>query len=132
MEEFSQLICQRHPRLWGSFGYIDGLKLPVQESSDPEVENVTYNGWLHDHFISCVLVFGLDGIFLFIIFSVYQCLNQKIGTVLACWLNAPGSWHDSKVAQPIYEKLQEKTPAGYYLVADTAFLHGTGDVANHI
>jgi len=63
MEQFSQWICQHHPRLWGSFKFIDGLKLPVQESSDPEVENATYNGWLHEHFISCVLVFGPDGIF---------------------------------------------------------------------
>jgi len=55
-----------------------------------------------------------------------------LGTVIACRLNAPGSWHDLKVTQPIYDKLWEQTPAGLYLVADTAFPCGAGDVANHI
>lgn len=40
-------------------------------------------------------------------------------------MNGPGSWHDSRVAQPIYDKLQDDTPAGYYLVADSAFPAGT-------
>ncbi|KAJ7112687.1 hypothetical protein C8R44DRAFT_833151 [Mycena epipterygia] len=42
-------------------------------------------------------------------------------TAIAVKLNAPGSWHDSCVAQPIYEKLQTCTPEGFYLVADTTF-----------
>lgn len=48
------------------------------------------------------------------------------GTVIACRLNAPGSWHDSRVAQTIYQKLRYRTPAGFYLVADTAFPRGNG------
>lgn len=36
-------------------------------------------------------------------------------------INAPGSWHDSKVAQDIYDLLIEDTPDGYCLLADTAF-----------
>lgn len=47
-------------------------------------------------------------------------------------LNAPGSWHDARVARPIYEKLRDHTPAGYYLVCDTAFLRGSVVVAGHI
>ena len=43
------------------------------------------------------------------------------GCVIATRLNAPGSWHDSHVAQPIYEMLCTGTPDGYYLVADMAF-----------
>jgi hypothetical protein len=46
--------------------------------------------------------------------------------------NAPGSWHDARVAQPIYKKLLDCTPEGYYLVADTAFPRGTGDIAGRI
>ena len=34
---------------------LDGLNLPVQESADDEIENATYNGWLHSHFVSSVL-----------------------------------------------------------------------------
>jgi DDE superfamily endonuclease len=46
------------------------------------------------------------------------------GLIIAASLNCPGSWHDSEVARPIYKKLRDKTPAGFYLVADTAFLRG--------
>ena len=40
---------------------MDGLNLAVQESSDQEVENATFNGWLHEHFVSSVLIFGASG-----------------------------------------------------------------------
>ncbi len=43
------------------FGFIDSLKLPVEESLDQDIENAMYNGWLHDHYISNILVFGPDG-----------------------------------------------------------------------
>ncbi|KAE9395858.1 hypothetical protein BT96DRAFT_958416 [Gymnopus androsaceus JB14] len=42
------------------------------------------------------------------------------------------SWHDSRVAQPIYEKLHTRTPDGYYLVADTAFPRGTDHIQGRI
>ena len=41
--------------------------------------------------------------------------------IIASNFNAPGSWHDSHVVQPIYEKLCNETPDGFYLVAETAF-----------
>lgn len=54
------------------------------------------------------------------------------GTIIACNVNAPGSWHDSRVARPIYEKLRIKTPKDFYLVTDTAFPRGTDQVSSHI
>jgi hypothetical protein len=59
--ENSKLICQRHPMLRGTFGSIDGLALPVQETDNPEVENVTYNGWKSSHFISNIIAFSPRG-----------------------------------------------------------------------
>lgn len=47
-------------------------------------------------------------------------------------MNAPGSWHDSRVARPIYEKLRTETPEGYYLVTDTAFPRGTDQISGQI
>ena len=47
-------------------------------------------------------------------------------------MNAPGSWHDSRVARPIYEKLRLRTPEGYYLVTDTAFPRGSNQIAGRI
>jgi hypothetical protein len=54
-------------------------------------------------------------------------INKTPGTIIACNLNALGSWHDSHVAMPIYEKLIKYTPDGYYLVTDTAFPVGEDD-----
>ena len=47
-------------------------------------------------------------------------------------LNAPGSWHDAKIARPIYDKLRDHTPEGFFLVADTAFPRGTNSIAGRI
>ena len=37
---------------------------------------------------------------------------------------AHDSWHNMRVAQPIYEKLHTQTPPGCHLVTDTAFPQG--------
>ncbi|KAG6915498.1 hypothetical protein DXG01_011200 [Tephrocybe rancida] len=47
-------------------------------------------------------------------------------------LNAPGSWHDSRVAWPIFEALQHKVPDGFFLVADMAFPCGTESINRKI
>jgi len=54
------------------------------------------------------------------------------GTILDAILNAPGSWHDSRVALPVYEQLLHNTPEGSYLVADMAFPWGTSHVSGKI
>ncbi|TFK78047.1 hypothetical protein K466DRAFT_607376 [Polyporus arcularius HHB13444] len=113
-EEDNTLICARHPLLTGAIGSVDGLNILTASSEDPEVENATYNGWLHGHYTSSVLVFS------------------PRGTIKKSVLNAPGSWHDAKVARPIYNLLRDRTPAGYYLVADTAFPRGTNAIAGRI
>ena len=61
-QELSGYVSVRHPLLQGVFGSIDGLNLPCQVSSDIEMENATYNGWLHSHFISSVIVFSSKGL----------------------------------------------------------------------
>lgn len=60
-QELNRIIVDRHPMLTGAFGSIDGLNLAVQTSTNLEIENATYNGWLHEHFVSSVLVFGATG-----------------------------------------------------------------------
>ncbi|EIW51377.1 uncharacterized protein TRAVEDRAFT_137504 [Trametes versicolor FP-101664 SS1] len=110
----SDLICARHPLLQDAIGSIDGLNLLTASSDDTDIENATYNGWLHGHFTSCVFTFSPQGL------------------IKAAVLNAPGSWHDAKIARPIYDKLRDRTPPGYYLVADTAFPRGTNSIAGRI
>lgn len=60
-QELNDLVVARHPLLSGAFGTMDGLNLPVQVSSDQDIENSCYNGWLHAHFISSVLAFSANG-----------------------------------------------------------------------
>lgn len=61
MGEYSDSIQQRHPGIEGAFGFIDGLHIPVEVSSDPQEEQATYNGWLHSHQIGNMFVFAPDG-----------------------------------------------------------------------
>lgn len=61
-EEYNSLVTLRHPLLTGAFGTMDGLNLPVQSSPNQEIENATYNGWLHEHFVSSVIAFAPTGI----------------------------------------------------------------------
>lgn len=57
---------------------------------------------------------------------------EGAGEIIACRLNAPGSWHDARVACPIFKKLRDQTPEGYYLVTDTAFPRGTSQIQGRI
>ncbi|KAG8716903.1 hypothetical protein FRC08_008564 [Ceratobasidium sp. 394] len=103
MEAFSLMIEARYPDLRGAFGFINGLNLPVAASSDPYVENANYNGWLHTHVVSNVIVFAPNG------------------TILSCVVNAPGSWHDARVSQTVYDQLIDDTPDNFFVIGDTAF-----------
>ncbi|KAK2465444.1 hypothetical protein APHAL10511_002798 [Amanita phalloides] len=111
---YTGLITACHPWLHGAFASINGLNLMTETSGDVDIENVTFNGWLSEHFISSVIVFAPDG------------------TIISINSNAPGSWHDAQVAYPIYEQLHNDTPDGFYLISDTAFPHGMADIDGQI
>ena len=131
--ELSGYVSMRHPLLHGVFGSIDGLNLPCQVSSNIEMENATYNGWLHSHFISSVIVFNSKGSCLhFFECSYFRVLMVLVGEIIGSRTNCPGSWHDSCVAEGIYDKLEHETPDGYCVVADTAFPTGHGRISGKI
>ena len=65
-----------------------------------------YNGWTHDHYVGNVFVFAPSGV------------------IIACALNAPGSMHDSVIADwgVIYPKLETVySQCGGRCVVDSAF-----------
>jgi len=87
--ELSGYVSIRHPLLQGVFGSIDGLNLPCQVSSEIEMENATYNGWLHGHFISSVIVFSSKGS------PLLQCaylLDTHVSNRRNHWLSHKLSW----------------------------------------
>src|SRR5882724_6501747 len=104
----------------GAFGSIDGLNCPIATADDIELENASYNGWLHAHICSNVFVFSPCGklllfcLFIFIYFIYILFVTDLLieGEILAA--NDPGSWHDSHVAVPIYVQLREDTTHGFY------------------
>ncbi|KAG8936367.1 hypothetical protein FRC00_008899 [Tulasnella sp. 408] len=69
-EYLSSLIEARHPSLKGVFRFLDGWKTPIFTPGDPEVENLTYSGCYHDHYVSSVAVFDAEGVFLDIRFNL--------------------------------------------------------------
>jgi hypothetical protein len=104
LAQFSAIIRAEFPRLSGAFAMVDGLKLCIQAPGDQAMQNAYYNGWTSNHYVSSILLFVPDG------------------TVCFAILNAPGSWHDSRVASAggLYATLA-KLPDPYFVVADSAF-----------
>ena len=90
-DSYAEAVARRHPMLaykrvaWTMYG----IKLHIEVSPQANIQEMFYNGWTTGHYVSNVLVFGMDG------------------TIIYAALNAPGSFHDSKVAErgKVYEKL---------------------------
>ncbi|KAF8754902.1 DDE superfamily endonuclease [Rhizoctonia solani] len=131
-----KLVCKARIT-WPSaarLGFIDGLSLPVGTSADPEIEQATYNGWLHDHRITNVIVFAPDGTFYHL--TVFTQTNMRLSAMFRVYSQRPSqrawSWHDSRTAGHIYTQLKDKTPTGFFLIADTAFPRTSADLAGKI
>ncbi|QRW07061.1 DDE superfamily endonuclease [Ceratobasidium sp. AG-Ba] len=55
------------------------------------------------------------------------------GMIIAATINAPGSWHDVRVASvDIYDLLLDETPEGYRVLADSAFQSNNENLAKKI
>jgi hypothetical protein len=104
--QYQEVVRSNFPALDGSWCIMDGLKIHIQKPGDESMQNAYYNGWLHDHFVGCVFAFAPSGV------------------VVACTLNAPGSWHDSFIAENggLYASLEEVyNNTGGKAVVDSAF-----------
>lgn len=88
------------PSTWGM---VDGLNLRIEEPFEPDIQNAYFNQWLQGVYCSSVFVFRADG------------------PIAWSRLNCPGSWHDARIAYPLYGKLLRSCPLPYNVVSDTAF-----------
>ena len=107
LENYIGAIAAKHPvlgeeKVWGA---ADGIKLHLQKSRDWSVQNRYYNGWKASTFVNSVFVFAPDG-----------CIR-------ICTLNAPGTFHDSTMADyGIYEKMEQLyIEYNVKVVVDSAF-----------
>jgi hypothetical protein len=109
MKKFHQMMLKREPSLEACsikpFGVIDGTRYKMENPSDPEVQNVYYSGKERTCCINNVYVTTPDG-----------CICLALA-------NYPGSWHDSRVALPLFRKLLDVnfTPENYGLIGDQGF-----------
>ena len=108
---YQAAISEKYPLCHEVWGAADGLKLLIQSSEDEAKQNKNFNGWTHGHYINCCFVFAPDG------------------KIRVCILNAPGTFHDSTMADyGVYdamEKVYDET--GGKVVVDSAFKIGNKD-----
>ena len=106
IESYKNAISEKHPRLENVWCTMDGLKLCLQQAPAQEIQERYYNGWTHDHYVTSIFCFCPDG------------------TIPIAYFNAPGSFHDSKVAHfgGVYDKLRMVYDQnGGKCTADSAF-----------
>ncbi len=110
IETFKAAFAERHLLLNDFWATIDGLKLYLQTAGNAYIQERFYNGWMHEHYVTSVFCFCLDG------------------TIPISFFNVPGSVHDSQVAkfENIYNKLEEVYHLyGAKCCVDLAFGHVT-------
>ena len=107
MKQYMAAIASKYPilkeeKVWAA---ADGLKLLLERSSDWGTQNKFYNGWTSNTYVSSVFVFAPDG------------------RIRICTLNAPGSWHDSTLADyGVYDGMEKiYNEHGAKVVVDSAF-----------
>ena len=99
------LVNRKEPLIHGRWGFIDGKNYRVEKSGNSDIQNSTYNGWLHACLITNTLCFDADGLI------VWANLN---------WF---GSFNDGETSRTFREKLCDprKNVDGYGVISDTAF-----------
>lgn len=76
--------------LGDAYAVTDGLKIYLDQSKKSVIQNMFYNGRLHDDYVGTVFVFALNG------------------CIISCATNAPGVMHNSVLAEwgNVYAKLE--------------------------
>jgi DDE superfamily endonuclease len=100
------IVKERHDLLDDVYAFADGVKLFFESTADIDEQSMYYNGWKHACFITNLFVFSADG------------------RIIAAVLNAPGSLHDSTLAEwgGVYAELEEMyNRSGGKCCVDSAF-----------
>jgi hypothetical protein len=105
MEAFAAMVNRRDNAVDDVIGFLDGLSMPVQCSDDPSSQAAYYNGYHGDTMINNIFLFSPEGKIIYAVF------------------NAPGSWHDSHVAQPLITVVLQKI-GSYKICVDQGFKRG--------
>lgn len=105
MRRLAEMVQRREPTVDDVIAFLDGVALPVQCSDDPDAQAEYYNGYHGDTMVNNVFLFSPEGLIIYAVF------------------NAPGSWHDSHVAQPLVSVALKKL--GFFKICvDQGFKRG--------
>jgi hypothetical protein len=89
LNEFTAMISRREPQVTDVVGFMDGLSLAVECSSDESEQNAFYNGYHSDTMVNNIFAYGPDG------------------KVFLAAINFPGSWHDGSITAKLLPFLRE-------------------------
>ena len=90
--EYTSMVQDIYPALTNCWGAMDGLKIELEAAGDEQKQSHFYNGWKCDHYISNLFLFS------------------PAGRICAAYFNAPGTAHDSTMAQMsgMYSKIDDE------------------------
>ncbi len=102
MQQFADMINLGEPEIGNVIGFMDGLSLTTECTSERLTQNAYYSGYHCDTMVNNVLAFGADG------------------KVFFCALNYPGSWNDGSVTAQFSPHIKNRI-GGYKICVDQGF-----------
>lgn len=84
---YQEVFSRKYSMLRDVYCVADGFKLYLEQAQDFLIQNMFYNGWIHDHYVGNVFVLAPSG------------------ALIARAINIPGAMHDSQRAEwgAVYE-----------------------------
>jgi len=107
LEYYAQLIHQQEPAVDDVIGFMDGVSLTSEWTSEPVVQNSMYSEYHSDTMVNNLFAYGSDG------------------RVIFCAINFPGSWHDGSIMANFLPNLCKKI--GTYKMCIDQGLTKSGD-----
>ena len=102
MRELAAIVEAREPIADDVIGFMDGLSLHSESSSEPIAQNALYNGYHVDTMVNNVFAYGSDG------------------KVFLAAINYPGSHHDGSIVSHILPYIKDKI-GSYKICVDQGF-----------
>jgi hypothetical protein len=105
MASFARQINLCEPDVDDVIGFMDGLSLTSECTSEPVAQSTMYNGYHSDMMVNNIVAYGPDG------------------KVFLCAINFPGNWHDGSITTNLLSYICKKI-GSYKMCVDQGFPRG--------
>ena len=102
MKRFAEQIQLREPSIDDVIGFMDGLSLATECTSEQMTQNAMYCGYDCDTMVNNIFIYGPDG------------------KIFFCAINFPGSWADGAVTRTFLPSIKRMI-GSYKIVVDQGF-----------